>query len=359
MSPYPPSSTHGGTSWPTKRCRHPPQRPVKTVDQKTSMSCICNPTIVTARDSTEYPFDPLWGNLLGDCIYTPQQQWSVIFGLASVAGFAIAFVPQFHHNYKRKSMDGFSMRFMAVSTVGAMANTLGAFLTQQFATQLYFGLLVLSVQLLVIVQYIYYTIVYPRISVRQSTSTGTVVSFAASVVPLVAAAAFAAASANKHPEIRHFSVTSLKAAPICNARPAVSPTAEVVGVVLAWTCGVLFSASRIPQILAIVQRRSAAGIAPSFILLLFTTNACYVASILLRIDEVSSAKLLQSTLPFLLGSLGPMAGDLIITGLWIKYSRGSNNAVDDAKSLDDNSDGGSEDDETTGKAKSTVPATEA
>ncbi|KAI9215879.1 PQ loop repeat-domain-containing protein [Blastocladiella britannica] len=286
--------------------------------------CICNPATII-ENGVEYPFSATWGSLFGECIYTPRQQWSSFAGVASLAGFALAFAPQFLHNYRRKSTDGLSATFFAIWIVGDIATFLGAWLTEQFVTQRILGIVFLVIEALLGAQYVYYTHIYPRRISATSKSAAAphppkdVSSFAASLIPMAAAASLALLKRAATAEDALPQLTMLASAPLCNTEVLVGDTARTAGIVLSWISGIMFFSSRLPQIRQIYRTQSTAGISPLFIFLLFLDNLLYTVSVLLRIDEVSTTKLLESTLPFLIGSIGPMVQDGVILFQWIKY----------------------------------------
>ncbi|KAI9222170.1 PQ loop repeat-domain-containing protein [Blastocladiella britannica] len=305
--------------------------------------CICNPASLVI-DGIDYPYSQLWGSALGECIYTPRQTASEIIGLASIAGYAVAFLPQVWHSYQRKSVEGFTFSFFVMFAAGDMVTLLGAFLTQQFATQRWLAVLFAVESVILGVQFAYYNLVYPRLERRRQLRTADddaatssaesalvsqppppqTVSLAASLIPMAIAAGVALArraASSSTAAATAATVLTLASAPICDATPELSPAAHTAGWVTAWLSAAIFLVSRFGQIRTNYKTKSSTGVSPWFIFMLFFNNVLYMVSVLLRIDEVSATKMIEGTLPFLLGSAGPIAQDAVLLVQWFMYRK--------------------------------------
>ena len=82
---------------------------------------------------------------------------------------------------------------------------------------------------------------------------------------------------------------------------------------MAWTSGLLYFFSRLPQILDNHKNKSVAGLSMWLIFITVWANATYGLSILGRWDELSWDKVWQSTLPYLIGSVFTFVFDIVIT----------------------------------------------
>ncbi len=95
-----------------------------------------------------------------------------------------------------------------------------------------------------------------------------------------------------------------------------------VGSIIAWVCTALYLSSRIPQIYLNYKRKSVQGLAMGNLILrgMFTFallgNLTYAFSILAKSRE---AVYLQNALPYLLGSAGTVAFDIVIFSQYLVY----------------------------------------
>ncbi|KAK9839622.1 hypothetical protein WJX81_001406 [Elliptochloris bilobata] len=94
--------------------------------------------------------------------------------------------------------------------------------------------------------------------------------------------------------------------------------ARVAGMAVGWVSSAFYVGSRVSQIVKNAQRRSAEGLALSMFAAAICANCLYGAGILLR--SYSAAELLGSA-PWLLGSLGTVALDMVIFVQGTHYAR--------------------------------------
>ncbi|KAI9220403.1 hypothetical protein BC828DRAFT_383652 [Blastocladiella britannica] len=323
--------------------------------------CICDPPALF--DGTTWRvYSTFWGAWFGECIYTPRQHAAMAAGLASLVLYGIALLPQAWHTYCRKSASGVSYGLFGIWALGDLANTLGAWLTQQFATQRTTGLYFLATDVFLVGQLVYYARVYPKLVERRERrhpyravsggerrplltnvdddDTGTlssevpvpvVQSYNAVILTAAAAVVTAAAvaSTSTPPPLTHLLLPVIAIPPLCNASPSLPPPIVATGSVLAWASGLLYFFSRVPQIREHQRSRSVAGISISMFAITITANLMYGASVLLRIDELSAAKFWASTFPYVLGSVGTLVSDFVIFGQYVMY-RGNHDDEEEA-----------------------------
>jgi len=119
------------------------------------VDCKCDPEI---KDNYKYV---QWiGSLFGDCIYTPLEKFSYYAGVFSLVFYFIAFYPQIYENYRRKTTDGLSLLLIIIWFFGDFANYIGTVLTEQYPIQKIVGIYFALMEIIIIVQYIYYKFFY-------------------------------------------------------------------------------------------------------------------------------------------------------------------------------------------------------
>ncbi|CAL8467091.1 g6627 [Coccomyxa elongata] len=93
-----------------------------------------------------------------DCIYSHQDLAGFIFGMSSIACWLVAQMPQIISNIRNKSAEALSPWFLAEWLLGDTCNLLGCLLTgNQLATQVYTAMYFVCADVVLVVQYIYYT----------------------------------------------------------------------------------------------------------------------------------------------------------------------------------------------------------
>ena len=94
-----------------------------------------------------------------DCVYTTADAVGFYFGLASIACWLVAQVPQFVQNFRLKSAEGLSPWFLAEWLMGDTFNLLGCLMTgDQLQTEVYTAVYFMCVDMLMIFQFVYYTL---------------------------------------------------------------------------------------------------------------------------------------------------------------------------------------------------------
>ncbi|KAI9142542.1 PQ loop repeat-domain-containing protein [Paraphysoderma sedebokerense] len=310
--------------------------------------CVCDPPVID-----DYAYSQFWGSYFGECIYTPSQNVAMIAGLISILLYGVAMVPQLWKNYQRKCVAGLSLGLLLVWTFGDIANTIGAILTTQFSTQQYTGVYFLFIDVGTLGQYMYYRIRYPTpqppkeeevspllredapnncsqpslLSTDDSNNTPKkVLSLAMFGVSIFAALPFQQSPnerihMSETPGMVVQSAANLgvpEAAQLCNATLELSPSVIDIGSALAWVSGLFYFCSRIPQIVENHKFRSVDGISIYTFLITILANLFYGISVILRINELVGPKFVESTLPYLIGSVGTLVFDgIIIVQAWL------------------------------------------
>lgn len=94
---------------------------------------------------------------LYDCIYTTRDYVGFGFGMASIAFWLVAQIPQFILNIKQQSVEALSSWFLAQWLLGDTCNLVGCILTgSQLPTQTWTAVYFISADMVMLVQYIFY-----------------------------------------------------------------------------------------------------------------------------------------------------------------------------------------------------------
>lgn len=291
-----------------------------------------------------------------DCVYTPLEISAFCFGMMSVICFLVAFFPQLYKNFKRKSVDGLSLQFLFVCLLGDISNVLGAFLTNQYPTVKYTGLCFVITELIVILQYFYYTRFYRRMAgvneylyVKQndeddedydgscSTPNDTQnqllyderITRSTEETPLLKDQRNGTSGSpwfkGRNSVLQIAVITTLSLCipvatsklseitqmPLCNAEAEVEDYARIIGEVLAWCSGLFYFGSRIGQVRTNYILKDVEGISIGLFILTLCSTISYGLQIILR-QPTLDEKFFRSTLPYLLGSFGTLIFDIMI-----------------------------------------------
>lgn len=102
-------------------------------------------------------FNSFIGENLSICAYTPRDIAGVIFGLTNILFWLFAQAPQLVENYRNKTAESLSWLFLFIWLVGDIANFLGCIYTNQTRVQFFTAVYFLIMDLLVLLQWVYYT----------------------------------------------------------------------------------------------------------------------------------------------------------------------------------------------------------
>lgn len=248
-----------------------------------------------------------------DCVYDNWEVAGFALGMLSLMLFAVSFVPQIWNTFIRKDVTGVSFTFLAIWVLGDVANMLGAFLTQQVAAVKYTGVLFTLVGIVLLLQYIYYKryytkMVYSEVNVDYPEEDSII-------------------DVDNYPELfqsLHSTAATASIAsiilPVAEASLGIvqDPSIVIVGETCAWLAGILYFTSRIPQIIMNYKFRDVEGLSIMLFCLTILANLTYGLQIIMRVSELD-AKFFTSTFPYLIGSLGTMAFDIVILFQAVAY----------------------------------------
>ncbi|KAF3765054.1 PQ loop protein [Cryphonectria parasitica EP155] len=298
------------------------------------------------------------------------QALSGIFGCISLVAWICLLLPQLITNYKAKSADALSMGFLFIWMLGDLTNLAGALVTDLAPSAVAIGIYFCFADLILICQCLYYNAINARRrrDRQRHLSTNTEGSAISEEEPLLSRERSGSSglpgSQRRHSVRRGSSGldplqrmvtgeddTPQRSAWVTNTlsllavyilgiaawfvsrevlggdpgAPAdgdagaeeVEEPLMALGLALGYFSAVCYLCARIPQIIKNWREKSTEGLALLFFLLSLTGNSTYGASLVAYSQD--GAYLLKA-LPWLLGSLGTIAEDMIIFGQFQLYS---------------------------------------
>mmetsp|Transcript_39412 Transcript_39412/g.85369 ORF Transcript_39412/g.85369 Transcript_39412/m.85369 type:complete len:273 (-) Transcript_39412:34-852(-) len=232
-------------------------------------------------------------------------------GWVSILLWMCAQMPQLAENYKNKTAQSLSFFFLIQWFSGDVCNLIGCILTDQLPTQLYTAIYFVAIDTVTVSQFVYYNNFYKGGRARRSHNAKTILSV------------FLMCSVFATSHLVHFSPSPfqgrgrvLLAESICGENDA-PDWQNVVGTAIAWGSGVIYVASRIPQIHKNYKRKTCEGLSSLMFIAAILGNATYGISVLTRFPI--TAKYMVDKMPFLVGSLGTCCFDFTILLQFYKY----------------------------------------
>ncbi|XP_029434758.1 lysosomal amino acid transporter 1 homolog [Rhinatrema bivittatum] len=278
---------------------------------------------------------------LHECAQDDRDVASVTLGLLSILCFMGAALPQYWRSCKTGNMDqALSIWFLLGWLAGDSCNFVGAFLADQLPLQTYTAIYYVLADLLMLSLYLYYKYRNQR---TRELSTPINIGFGFIVLGTLSVAASRWGSGPQAETAAAFRSRTLLSAASHN-KPFT--TKETIGFVIGSISSVFYLTSRLPQICTNFKRKSTEGLAYSLFALVILGNMTYGLSVLLKNPEEGQTEgnYVLHHLPWLIGSLGVLSLDIIISIQFFAYrkSRARSDAGADSpeekQSLLDNSD---------------------
>eukprot|EP00873_Tetraselmis_striata_P018356 jgi/Tetstr1/438620/TSEL_027171.t1 len=308
-------------------------------------------------------FNPIIQKYFCDCVYDWQEFAGFACGLASILVWLVAQLPQLVENYRNKTAEALSAWFLVDWLMGDTCNLVGCLATgNQLATQVYTAVYFVCVDMVMLTQYLYYSALNSRIKKmrkysrsRQAALSGDlhgayhplpvsegpeVVRYRPQHASEGAAASQESLASEASPSSGSRSTTRLASmAGLCllavalhqsTARLSVPPEAvqmgrvlqEVAepvgsrpqwasnaGMIIGYVSSVFYLKGRGSQIMLNCVRRSTEGLSAFMFINAILANVLYGLAIFLRLKNWDD---LMAKLPWIIGSLGTVAGDVII-----------------------------------------------
>ncbi|KAM6434952.1 lysosomal amino acid transporter 1 homolog [Liasis olivaceus] len=256
-----------------------------------------------------------------ECAQDGRDIASVVLGLVSIVCFAAASFPQFYLACKTGIMDqALSIYFLLGWLGGDSLNLLGSFLADQLPLQVYTAIYYVLADLLMISLYVYYKIKNQNRIFSASVNAV----FALIVLGTTLAPSRPGESTSSHLG----DGTMFKSRRLLSSADYPSgwepfTKKEIFGFVIGSTSSVLYLLSRVPQIYTNFKRKSTTGISYSLFALVMLGNSLYGLSVLMKNPDPGQAEgsYVIHHLPWLIGSLGVLSLDIVISFQFLAYRR--------------------------------------
>ncbi|KAJ1556721.1 PQ loop repeat-containing protein 2, partial [Cladochytrium tenue] len=131
---------------------HPRPPVLASSSSDAAFACVCDPA-----EKDGYPYIPLIAIWFGDCVRTPTEILSFSSGLLSLFCYVFALFPQLWLNFQRKSVEGLSGALLVLWAFGDCCNLVGTILTNQLATQVDVAVYFVAVDIVIVLQYLWYS----------------------------------------------------------------------------------------------------------------------------------------------------------------------------------------------------------
>ncbi|KAL2076279.1 hypothetical protein ACEWY4_000279 [Coilia grayii] len=256
---------------------------------------------------------------LGECAQDARDMASVILGLLSIVCFMVSSLPQYYSSCRTGNMDqALSIWFLLLWLSGDTCNLVGSFLADQLPLQTYTAVYYVLADLLMLGMYFYY-----KTRNRFSTNNGTL--NAVGVLCLLGISSFTVLPGSNFETqgspIRHGSRALLSVTESSSQIGSFS-TREIIGFTIGSISSVMYLCSRIPQILTNYKRKSTEGVSFFLFALVILGNTTYGLSVLLKNPDRGQGEVsyVVHHLPWLIGSLGTLCLDVIISMQFMTYN---------------------------------------
>ncbi|KAK2898289.1 hypothetical protein Q8A67_009707 [Cirrhinus molitorella] len=259
---------------------------------------------------------------LGECAQDGRDIASVVLGLLSIVCFVVSSLPQYYSSCKSGNMDSaLSIWFLLFWLAGDSCNLTGSFLADQLPLQKYTAVYYVLADLLMLSMYFYYKLKNkgPR------ASNGALLN-AVSMLCLLGITSSALSLPRSALEDQiHMGFKGRALLAVEEANSSVQPfdTKEIIGFVFGSVSSVLYLCSRLPQMYTNFRRKSTEGVSFFLFALVILGNTTYGISVLVKNPDPGQgeASYMVHHLPWLIGSLGTLSLDLIISVQFMIYSK--------------------------------------
>ncbi|KAM8754625.1 lysosomal amino acid transporter 1 homolog [Acanthopagrus schlegelii] len=257
---------------------------------------------------------------LGECAQDARDMASIYLGLLSILCFMVSSLPQYYSSCRTGNMDSaLSIWFLLLWLGGDSCNLVGSFLADQLPLQTYTAVYYVIADLAMLAMYLYYKTknrMAENRTVLHVVGVACVLGFTTSLINLPGLGA--------QQEIipSGFRSRSLLSTSDASVIRAFTPK-EIIGFSIGSVSSVLYLFSRLPQMYTNYKRKSTEGVSYFLFALVILGNTMYGMSVLLKNpDEGQGEKsYMIHHLPWLIGSLGTLALDLLISVQFLIYRK--------------------------------------
>ncbi|XP_051805235.1 lysosomal amino acid transporter 1 homolog isoform X1 [Acanthochromis polyacanthus] len=257
---------------------------------------------------------------LGECAQDARDMASIYLGLLSILCFMVSSLPQYYSSCKTGNMDSaLSIWFLLLWLGGDSCNLVGSFLADQLPLQTYTAIYYVLADLVMLAMYTYYKIsnrVAERRRVLNVVGLVCILGFTASLTPL------SGEGIQQEMISSGFRSRSLLSTSDASSIQAFTPK-EIIGFSIGSISSVLYLCSRLPQMYTNFKRKSTEGVSYFLFALVILGNTMYGLSVLLKNPDQGQGEnsYLVHHLPWLIGSLGTLSLDLIISVQFLIYRK--------------------------------------
>ncbi|KAL4648342.1 hypothetical protein GN956_G6637, partial [Arapaima gigas] len=258
-------------------------------------------------------------DILGECVQDGWDMASVILGLLSIVCFMVSLGPQCYKSYRTGNMDSaLSIWFLLLWLAGDSCNLVGSFLANQLPLQCYTAVYYVLADLVTLSMYGYYKTKNKGRNNRVLVNVFVVLWLTGVPVYLIHS------GTGPHVDFVQpgFKGRVLLAA-LEDSTTSIKPfnTKEIIGFVIGSLSSLLYLGSRIPQIYTNFRRKSTEGVSYFLFALVILGNTTYGLSVLVKNPDAtdSEGSYIVHHLPWLIGSLGTLSLDIVISGQFLLY----------------------------------------
>nr|XP_020468301.1 lysosomal amino acid transporter 1 homolog isoform X3 [Monopterus albus] len=256
---------------------------------------------------------------LGECAQDARDMASVYLGLLSIVCFMVSSMPQYYKSCKTGNMDSaISIWFVLLWLGGDSCNLVGSFLAEQLPLQTYTAVYYVLADLVMLSMFLYYKL-------RKRTAESRMVLYMAGITCILG---FTSLTHLPGLGIQQETLpTGFRSRALLSVSDVGSDktfsSKKIIGFAIGSVSSVLYLCSRLPQMYTNFKRKSTEGVSYFLFALVILGNTTYGLSILLKNPKEgqSESSYLIDHLPWLIGSLGTLSFDLIITIQFIIYRR--------------------------------------
>lgn len=237
------------------------------------MGCVC-----LIKEGLKWSSGLFWAReYFHECVYTETELVAFALGMSNIALWMFANFPQLYINWKQKSAEQLSPRFLIAWMMGDICNLAGSILAHQQNYQIWTAAYFLMNDTMLVGQSVYYwrrnrriqqqlsdieKPLLPTNGARRASGQGSLNSVAiATMVACVVGQVVAATAAQKYE--------------LCGADPGYPEWTVTLGYVIAWISGILYACSRWPQIALNYRRKSAQGVSMYLFFCSISANLAY------------------------------------------------------------------------------------
>ncbi|EFC49291.1 predicted protein [Naegleria gruberi] len=231
-------------------------------------------------------------NVFGECVHSPLEQASFYVGLVSIALWMCALFPQIIANFKNRDASSLSAGFLAQNVMGDASNLLACVLSGQLITQILLASYFVSMDFILVFQYLYYVVWLQKIRGRKVEKKEEQVEDKKSIEISPISSSSLNLSNVTSSQMDDFEDVELKSTQLQSSKVVslfiillldfVFPPNTVQGIIgytIGCICAIMYVGSRLPQIYWNFSRKSTDGLSPTYFSIGIFGNMCYLTSI--------------------------------------------------------------------------------